>query len=120
MQPESKETGLMNFSWEGEAPTVGLLWGLGILVGFQGGMITTALTFSETIHWVVCDERLWREAGSPRGSDPSPGPIKAMFMSYQIMQLSEPVLHWLFGLTVWIEADSGFQTRPVQVSQRVL
>ena len=90
----------MNFNWQGEAPTVGILWGLGILVGFQGGMITTALTCSESIAQAVGDERLWRETGTAKGSDPSPGPWKTMFISpYTVsIHVSDPVLHWGFGL----------------------
>ncbi|EJD06636.1 uncharacterized protein FOMMEDRAFT_144598 [Fomitiporia mediterranea MF3/22] len=102
---------------KGEAPTIGMLWGLGILVGFQGGLITTMLQCSESIAAAVSDEHLWREAGTEHGTDPSPGPFKRMFISGHTtaIHISDPVLHWLFGLAVGVNADAGFQIRPVQL-----
>ncbi|KAI5119839.1 hypothetical protein M0805_008405 [Coniferiporia weirii] len=112
-----EETASMNFGWNGEVPTAGLLWGLGILVGFQGGIITTALTCIQMLAALVRDERLWREAATERGSDPAPGPFKAIFISWQNMAIhaADPIAHWLFGLAVSVDAKSGFQVCPVQI-----
>ena len=115
--PKSKVTALMNLGWEGEAPTIGMLWSLGILAGCQGVLLTTILTCSEATAHVVSEERLWREAGTEKGTDPSPSLLKKMTMSWHTIftHLSDPVLHWLFGLAVGVNADTGFQIRPVQV-----
>ncbi|KAL5503924.1 hypothetical protein ACEPAH_7996 [Sanghuangporus vaninii] len=115
--PKSKVTALMNFGWEGEAPTIGMLWSLGVLAGCQGVLLTTVLTCSEATAQVVSEERLWREAGTKQGTDPSPSLLKKMCMSWHTIftHLSDPVLHWLFGLAVGVNADAGFQIRPVQM-----
>lgn len=117
--PMSKQTGLMNFGWEGEAPAAGILWGLGILVGFQGGMITTALTCAESIAQAVGDERRWREAGQI-GAHRSPGFFRKMkpYAYRLVLSIAEPGFHWLYGLAVGVNADAGFQFRPVQVREQ--
>ncbi|KAH8117792.1 hypothetical protein DFH11DRAFT_1723817 [Phellopilus nigrolimitatus] len=115
-QAVSEDTGAMTFGWQGNAPTAGLIWGLGILVGFQGGIVTTALTCTQLLVALVRDEWLWREAGSEKGSDPSPGFFKIFFLSWQSIAIhtADPILHWLFVLAVSVNADIGLQARPVQ------
>ncbi|KAI5115702.1 hypothetical protein M0805_001238 [Coniferiporia weirii] len=113
-----RNTASMNFGWNGEAPTAGLLWGLGFLIGFQGGIITTALTCSQVLAAVVRDERLWREAATTKGTDPKPGLLKATyFISWQnfAIQAADPVLHWMFGLAVNVDAKAGFKICAVQI-----
>ncbi|KAI5119846.1 hypothetical protein M0805_008412 [Coniferiporia weirii] len=111
-------TASMNFGWNGEAPTAGLLWGLGFLVGFQGGIITTALTCSQVLAALVRDERLWREAATEKGTDPKPSLLKVTyFISWQnfAIQAADPILHWMFGLAVNVDAKAGFKICAVQI-----
>lgn len=107
----------LTFSWAGEAPTAGLLWGLGILIGFQGGIVTTAVTCAELLCALLRDEQLWREAVSPKGTDPSPNPVRVFFINWQtvVLHLSDPVLNWLFGLAASVDAYEGFRIHPLQV-----
>ncbi|KAH8117779.1 hypothetical protein DFH11DRAFT_1807898 [Phellopilus nigrolimitatus] len=113
-QAVSEDTGAMTFGWQGNAPTAGLIWGLGILVGFQGGIVTTALTCTQTLVALVRDEWLWREAGSEKGSDPSPGFFKIFFLSWQSIAIhaADPILHWLFGLAVSVNAAIAGPSSP--------
>lgn len=118
----NNDTSVLNFVWEGEAPTSGLLWGLAILVGFQGGIVTTALTCTQTLISMAYDERLWREVVSLEGSDPFPGILKPFVICWQTVAIliAEPTFHWLFGLAVGVTADTGFHIRPIQVSYATL
>ncbi|KAJ3804927.1 hypothetical protein F5876DRAFT_52663, partial [Lentinula aff. lateritia] len=110
-------TSVLNFKWSGEAPVSGILWGLAILVGFQGGIVTTALTCTETLVSLDYDEKLWREATSKRGTDPSPSFLKKYIISWQptAILLDDPFFHWLFGLAVGFSADTDFHVRPLPV-----
>jgi len=108
---------MMTFGWIGEAPTSGMLWGLGVLVGFQGGIITTALTMTGTLTSLSRDETLWKEAASEKEADENPGVIKMMFTNWQCLavHIAEPIFHWAFGLAVNMYADVGFRVKPRQV-----
>ncbi|KAF9064959.1 hypothetical protein BDP27DRAFT_1298581 [Rhodocollybia butyracea] len=110
-------TPVMNFSWNGEAPIAGLVWGLAIQVGFMGGIVTTALTCTETLVASTYDERLWGEIAHEKGSDHSPTFWKKYVVSWQPLAIlmAEPVFHWLFGLAAGVSADTGFHVRPLQV-----
>ncbi|KAI5119841.1 hypothetical protein M0805_008407 [Coniferiporia weirii] len=112
-----EDTESINFSWDGEVPTAGFLWGLGILIGFQGGIVTVALTCTQALAAMIFDEELWREAATENGSDPKPGPFKGLSISWQIaaIHFADPVLHWLFGLAVSVDAKSGVRICPVQI-----
>ncbi|KAF9064969.1 hypothetical protein BDP27DRAFT_1425265 [Rhodocollybia butyracea] len=110
-------TTVMNFSWNGEAPVAGLVWGLAIQFGFMGGIVTTALTCTETLVALSYDERLWGEIAHKKGSDYSPTFWKKYVVSWQPLAIlmAEPVFHWLFGLAVGVSADTGFHVRPIQI-----
>ncbi|TFK56197.1 hypothetical protein OE88DRAFT_719863 [Heliocybe sulcata] len=113
----SSRNPIMDFGWMGEAPTSGMLWGLGVLVGFQGGIITNALTMTGMLVSVSRDETLWKEAGSEKGADENPGVIKMFFTNWQCLavHIAEPIFHWAFGLAVNVYADVGFRVKPLQV-----
>ncbi|THU98980.1 hypothetical protein K435DRAFT_795264 [Dendrothele bispora CBS 962.96] len=104
----SSASSVLNLGWEGVAPTSGLLWGLATLVGFQGGIVTTALT--------SCDQRMWMEIHE-KGSDPNPHMFtKFMFCWHSyVIQIADPLYHWMFGLEVNISANKGLQVRPVPI-----
>ncbi|KAI5119842.1 hypothetical protein M0805_008408 [Coniferiporia weirii] len=113
----NENTTSMNIGWNGVAPTAGVLWGFGILVGYQGCVLTSALVCTQAIAALVRDERLWRAAATEKGTDPSPGPIKVLFLSRHLLviQIADPILHWMFGLAINVDAVSGFQVCPVQI-----
>ncbi|KAI5119844.1 hypothetical protein M0805_008410 [Coniferiporia weirii] len=113
----NENTPSMNIHWSGEAPTAGVLWGFGILVGYQGGVLTSALVCTQAIASLIRDERLWRAAATDKGTDPAPSPLKNLFISRHILviHIADPVLHWMFGLAISVDAKSGFQICPVQI-----
>ncbi|KAI5119843.1 hypothetical protein M0805_008409 [Coniferiporia weirii] len=113
----NENTASMDITWNGEAPTAGVLWGFGILAGFQGGILTTATICTQAIAALVRDERLWREAATEKGTDPSPSPFKSLLLSKHILVIEtvDPVLHWMFGLAINMDAKSGLQICPVQI-----
>ncbi|THU98981.1 hypothetical protein K435DRAFT_856085 [Dendrothele bispora CBS 962.96] len=106
---------IFDLGWDGIAPTVGLVWSLAILVGFQGGIVTTALTCAQTIVDLACDQRMWMEI--LEGSDPNPHVLKKFSVSSYsyIIEIADPVYHWMFGLAISINANKGVQIRPVPI-----
>ncbi|KAK7454092.1 hypothetical protein VKT23_011603 [Stygiomarasmius scandens] len=107
-----------NLGWEGKAPIFGLLWGLGILIGFQGGIVTTAMTCAQTLLDLECDNKMWMEIeDKEKGLDPDPHMFKQFKLSYNsyLIHIADPLFHWLFGLGVNVSADDGLQVRPVPI-----
>ncbi|KAK7454104.1 hypothetical protein VKT23_011616 [Stygiomarasmius scandens] len=107
---------VLNLGWDGVAPISGLVWGLAILVGFQGGIVTTAMTCAQTILDLACDQRLWMEIRG-KGSDPNPHMFRKLMICWHswVLHIADPLFHWLFGLAVNISADKGLQVKPVPV-----
>ncbi|KAK7454105.1 hypothetical protein VKT23_011617 [Stygiomarasmius scandens] len=112
----SDGTSVFYVGWDGIAPSYGLLWGLAVVVGFQGGIVTTAMTCAQTILDLVCDQRLWMEIQNG-GSDPTPHIFKKFMICWHsyLIHFADPLFHWLFGLAANISADRGLQIRPVPV-----
>ncbi|THU98979.1 hypothetical protein K435DRAFT_856083 [Dendrothele bispora CBS 962.96] len=113
----STGTNVFTLGWNGVAPSFGLLWGIAVIVGFQGGIITTAMTCAQTILDLVCDQRLWREIYDVNGSDPKPHMFKKFVVCWHsyLIHLADPFFHWGFGLAVGISADKGLQILPVPI-----
>ncbi|KAE9397004.1 hypothetical protein BT96DRAFT_1021036 [Gymnopus androsaceus JB14] len=82
-----------------------------------GGIVTSALTSTETLISMGYDEVLWTEVASKDGSDPSPTFWKKYVATWMfgVLVFVEPFFHWLFGLAVGVNADTGFHVRPVQM-----
>ncbi|THU79289.1 hypothetical protein K435DRAFT_698128, partial [Dendrothele bispora CBS 962.96] len=112
----SSSPSVLNLGWDGVAPTSGLLWGLAILVGFQGGIVTTALTCAQTILDLACDQQMWMEI-EKKGSDSKPHIFKKYVVCWHsyVIQVADPLYHWMFGLAVNISANKGLQVRPVPI-----
>ncbi|THU98977.1 hypothetical protein K435DRAFT_513924 [Dendrothele bispora CBS 962.96] len=113
----SSGTNVFTLSWNGVAPSFGLFWGIAVIVGFQGGIITTAMTCAQTILDLVCDQRLWEELYDVNGSDPKPHMLKKFTVcshSY-VIHLADPFFHWGFGLVVGLSANKGLQILPVPI-----
>ncbi|TFK56503.1 hypothetical protein OE88DRAFT_1729992 [Heliocybe sulcata] len=121
----------MQFQWTGEAPVAGVLWGMGILLGFQGGIVTTGVTAAQMLVGLSRDEYLWK-ALDVREDPTAPSAslrkrwvakirqtalFKMFFLNWQtvVIHLAEPILHWLFGLAIDVDAVAGFQVRPLPI-----
>ncbi|KAF8875945.1 hypothetical protein CPB85DRAFT_1345280 [Mucidula mucida] len=108
--------GRMNLGWEGEAPDSGMLWGMGVLVGFQGGIITTAFTCVDLLLLLSRDERIWVDAAL-NGADMSPGLWRMLLPNWHklVIYVMDPTFHWVFGISVSFDAKVGLQIRYVQI-----
>ncbi|KZT27585.1 hypothetical protein NEOLEDRAFT_1176600 [Neolentinus lepideus HHB14362 ss-1] len=121
----------MQFQWTGEAPVAGVLWGMGILLGFQGGIVTTGVTAAQMLVGLTRDEYVWKALD--RREDPTAlsatvrkrwlarirklTVFKMFFLNWQtfVIHMAEPIIHWLFGLAIRVDAVAGFQVRPLPI-----
>ncbi|KAI5119840.1 hypothetical protein M0805_008406 [Coniferiporia weirii] len=108
-----RDTASMNFNWDGQLPASGILWTLGILVGLQGGIVTSGVACVSVLVNMLKDEKLWRNT-SKMGDVGQPRRTGIHKMQITIL-LVEPFLHWLFGLAVSVDINSGFWVFPVQL-----
>ncbi|KAH7922740.1 hypothetical protein BV22DRAFT_637019 [Leucogyrophana mollusca] len=79
------------------------------------GPLTLALHCSEVVVNVVRDEMTWREATSAGGAKMMRNPLKSVLGSWLnvVLLIAKPVLHWMFGLSLYIRYRFG---SPVHIS----
>ncbi|KAG8999815.1 hypothetical protein FRB94_005903 [Tulasnella sp. JGI-2019a] len=89
--------------------TVQLIWGI-LLLGAIQSILTVGIHCCELITTLARDERVWRAASSVNGARPDGNPLKVVLGSWQSMGLllAKPLIHWVFGLAVSMEAGRGF------------
>ncbi|KAH7909421.1 hypothetical protein BJ138DRAFT_1114999 [Hygrophoropsis aurantiaca] len=79
------------------------------------GPLTLALHCSEVIVNVVRDESNWRAATSEGGTKMMRNPLKSVLGNWLnvVLLIAKPVLHWMFGLSLYIRYRFG---TPVHIS----
>ncbi|KAG8876284.1 hypothetical protein FRB97_004298 [Tulasnella sp. 331] len=99
--------------WWGMVPPSGLLWGTSLLAMTQS-ILTIMLHCCELVTSLSRDEVIWRAASSVKGARPAGNPLKTVIGSWETVGLlvAKPVIHWLFGNAVALEAGIGFLAFP--------
>ncbi|QSS56465.1 hypothetical protein I7I53_04684 [Histoplasma capsulatum var. duboisii H88] len=116
----NSQTPSLNMGWfvDGETlPASIFVWTFFFVSGLQT-VITLALHCAE-LH-VNCsnDETAWWLASSEGGLKRDRNILKKMGTSWQSITLFcfKPLIHWLYGLSMTVYFDSGFNMMPVQIS----
>ncbi|KAG8875651.1 hypothetical protein FRB97_004835 [Tulasnella sp. 331] len=96
--------------WDGGVPPGPLLL-QSLLIGVLQSVVTIGVHCCELVTTLARDEGIWRKASSGKGAEPGGNPLKVLFGGWQSMGLlvAKPLVHWIFGLAVSLEAGEGFK-----------
>ncbi|KAG8874631.1 hypothetical protein FRB97_005772 [Tulasnella sp. 331] len=97
-------------SWYGVTPPGGLLWASLLSATIQS-FVTIGLHCCELVTTLARDEMVWRAASSEKGARPSRNPLMTLMGSWESCGLLvlKPVIHWLFGLSVFMAVGLGWE-----------
>ncbi len=109
-------TSVLNIAWTSRSGPAGMV-GTVFLVGLFQSAITLGLHCTELLVDVDQDEKLLRQAASPKGTDPRFSNMKASLKNWKKLALDgfKAVIHWMFGLSINVGYLLGVSMYPPQI-----